>query len=265
MPVQAFVTFHSAEARDRFLHYYAKKDKNGNSNPKYKPLEDLGHKLEVKEAPEPSDIIWEHIEFSYAQRWSYFFLIYVLVCVGIVAVSVLQISLKSIPGEVFLKYPERVKCAPFNSQFGTFNREKNDFTFDENQKKSFKHFANLDKKLTNEGAGAGYYLCFCRNNVLGTDEICAKYNDSLSRSKNYKLAFLGLFIVINILIKNIVPMLVNLMRYDSLSKKNNMIMIFTLILQAFNSFIVPLVAAGDFRWYRFLNILRINGQYADFN
>ena len=59
--------------------------------------------------------------------------------------------------------------------------------------------------------------------------------------------------------------MVEKMRYDTLTKNNNMIMVFTLVSGAFNTIIIPLIASGDFRWYFGLNILRINGQFSDLN
>ena len=57
--------------------------------------------------------------------------------------------------------------------------------------------------------------------------------------------------------------MVEQVHYDSQTKNNNMIMIFSLVSGTFNTIIIPLVASADLRWYYGLNIVKTNGQFSD--
>ena len=62
-PICAFVTFTNQEAKERCMEYLIERTKEGKINDNYKEggLTSLGHTLEVEDAPEPSDIIWENL------------------------------------------------------------------------------------------------------------------------------------------------------------------------------------------------------------
>ena len=59
VPVGAFITFESEEGLQRCL---TLKDKESQ-------VTVLGRKPEIKEAPEPTNIIWENRQFSFVQRF----------------------------------------------------------------------------------------------------------------------------------------------------------------------------------------------------
>lgn len=96
-PVCAFVTFTTLEAKERALKYYCKVDKEGQRNhyyTEYGGFNSGGMVLEVEEAPEPSEIIWENIEIlkeSEARRCSVFAVaITVLLAISFVTMSLLK-------------------------------------------------------------------------------------------------------------------------------------------------------------------------------
>lgn len=67
IPVCAFITFTSQEAKERCVHYCFETDSEGYPNQKFKingPVTSLGNNLKVTDAPEPSDIIWENLQFT---------------------------------------------------------------------------------------------------------------------------------------------------------------------------------------------------------
>lgn len=63
MPVAAYVTFTTQEAKERCKKFFFKLNEDGTKNIDYTDgLIVDSHELEVLEAPEPSNVIWENIQ-----------------------------------------------------------------------------------------------------------------------------------------------------------------------------------------------------------
>lgn len=60
-PVCAFITFTNQEAKERVLKYLVEKTPAGLKNEDFDGFVSLGCNLRVRDAPEPSDIIWENL------------------------------------------------------------------------------------------------------------------------------------------------------------------------------------------------------------
>lgn len=63
-PIFAFVTFTNQEGKERFNKNNSKKLPSGALNLDYRPFMLLGEESEVRICNEPSDILWENLEFS---------------------------------------------------------------------------------------------------------------------------------------------------------------------------------------------------------
>lgn len=63
-PVCAFITFTTQEAKERAMKYYCKFNEDGTDNGDYDPITSNEEVLEVLDAPEPSNILWENLQIS---------------------------------------------------------------------------------------------------------------------------------------------------------------------------------------------------------
>jgi len=85
----------------------------------------LDQAVRVREAPEPSNIIWENLELGKHLIRRRRLLVGIVIAIFIFLTFLLFTYLKSISGENKLKYPERVDCvaiqAFFNDADGSTN------------------------------------------------------------------------------------------------------------------------------------------------
>ena len=63
-PVSAFVTFTTQEAHERCSKYLFKYNELGYKNNDRKEVEILGQKANICDAPDPTNVIWEHLGIS---------------------------------------------------------------------------------------------------------------------------------------------------------------------------------------------------------
>lgn len=82
------------------------KDENGEKLP-----------LEFVEAPEPSDIIWENIEWSDSYRIKATCVVFLVSTVLLLVVLLMFIGIKAKAGQVQIMYPPRMDCTSITSLF----------------------------------------------------------------------------------------------------------------------------------------------------
>ena len=110
-----FITFETEDGIDRCENYLFKYEQDGSKNKYFKPMKMLDVDVEVCRANEPSDIIWENLEYS----WHYMKKMQVFV--GIIILIFIALSfflftyLKSTAGKNKMKYPTDVDCNALNS------------------------------------------------------------------------------------------------------------------------------------------------------
>ena len=61
-PIKAFITFDTIEGKDRCLKYLSKKLSTGQKNDHFEPFKLLDEQVNLRNAPEPSNIIWENLQ-----------------------------------------------------------------------------------------------------------------------------------------------------------------------------------------------------------
>lgn len=179
--------------------------------------------------------------------------------------------LKSRAGENALKYPPRTKCEAFDSQFGALNATTGKIDITTTKRTSYRAYAIADKAPTVEHkAGAGYYQCYCTKfgsltKVLNSTGTC--YNFAYDKFWGYFLTLVNILCVqvVNYVIKLVVPSLVGLIGYDTITKRDSIIMQFTFASAVCNSALLGLLTNAEFRYYWPLKYLAIPGQYADMN
>ena len=116
-PIYAFVTFTNQEGKERFGKHNSKYLPSGANNPDYKPFKLLGEDAEVKICNEPSDIIWENLEFSKLQRASRTCLVTLAITLFLIATFIVFAFLRSYAGLFADKYPSSTSCPKIKYTF----------------------------------------------------------------------------------------------------------------------------------------------------
>ena len=109
-PIFAFVTFTNQEGKERFGKYNSKKLPSGATNPDYKPFELLGEDAEVRICNEPSDILWENLEFSNIGRAGRRCFSIFVTTLFLIATFLIFLWMRSKSGEFADKYPSSTSC-----------------------------------------------------------------------------------------------------------------------------------------------------------
>ena len=74
-------------------------------------FESLGVELRYEKAPEPTDIIWENLEYSDLQR-NFFMGINVIISAVLLLITLfIFIGIKSKAAEALTKFPARMECS----------------------------------------------------------------------------------------------------------------------------------------------------------
>ena len=108
--------------------------------------------LHFKEAPEPTDIIWENRNVTKKQQ-NRRKVVVVLIIIGLlIAAFVIFYYLKGQTIDNVKRYPPTQDCSSIASYF--------DDNYDSQQ---FKDFAQTDMDLTKKFVGTGIYQCYCKD------------------------------------------------------------------------------------------------------
>jgi hypothetical protein len=147
-PCTAFITFTNDEAYELANDHLFKTTQAGFPNEKYEKFSLFGSEPVFYDAPEPTNIIWEHLDVtpkvrSFNTRKSVAIIFLVLM-----GTFVFFTILKTKSGENKVKYSGPAgQCTIIGE------------TMKEN--KEYFHLAKMDKAPTEKKEGLGYYKCFC--------------------------------------------------------------------------------------------------------
>lgn len=125
-PIAAFVTFTNEEGHDRAIKYMNQRNKRS-----YAPLEILGKKINAREAPEPSDIIWENLHVNYSTQKRNEFIAAAVITFFLGFTLVVFTWLKAFAGENKFKFPPSKDCQQVDSIYGAFNTTTGKVTFND--------------------------------------------------------------------------------------------------------------------------------------
>ena len=160
-PVSAFVTFTNQEAKEKCNTFYLAFDPiTGKANKDFTTgLKMDGMDLEVVDAPEPSDVIYENFDKSKAAIACNECILYMSLVVLVFVAGLLFVFLKLKSGKNNLMYPATFDCNSVYSLFGTadvkgkFNKK----SFTAVQKQSFFKYAKKDLNETRALVGGGFF------------------------------------------------------------------------------------------------------------
>lgn len=125
VPVNAFITFETQEGYDRCEFNLFHNDRHGKKNPNKKDTKILGHTCKVEKSGEPSDIIWENLQYTRAYMLRQRVYVFIAILVIIFLISILFTVLKSQAGKNKLTYPGDVDCESIYDSYPTPEGGKN--------------------------------------------------------------------------------------------------------------------------------------------
>ena len=129
-------------------------------------LKVLDEKLEVMEAPEASDIIWENMANCQHAIIKKTLLVWMFVIAILIVIVLLFITVQKPVTEINKKYPPLTMCDPLEEVHASYD--------------VFKTFAQDDKKNTLNRMGRGNYQCFCKRfstyeDYFDEQSLCYEY------------------------------------------------------------------------------------------
>lgn len=154
-----------------------------------KTIKLFGVDLEVKPAPEPSNLIFEHFEIDQKQRNRRKLRSFSLMALFFFLIFSLFTYLKNIGQNVMNKYPTSISCEDF---------ENIDLSL-------FEDIAADDKPFTMKGKGNGVYQCYCIMHGSGLtgwkkDHLCYDYSvDKLIEATNSNVITISIVVLNQIL------------------------------------------------------------------
>ena len=113
--------------------------------------------MECKEAPEPSNLIWENLQDSPAEMNQMKGQVFFVLIMALVVIFTILASLKQSVIKTTKKYPAAMDC-------NKLMPKKKDVTI-------YKQFATEDKTATDALEGIGYFYCYCKLNTSVRDAI----------------------------------------------------------------------------------------------
>jgi len=120
-------------------------------------LKILGENTLVQEAPEPTNIIWEHLEIPLGVQEKRTWGVFAMIGVLIFCAFLLFTLLKATSGNNKLKYSDKINCNNIDNQFGL------EYDEDDNLQENILYYtyAAFDRQPTLDQNGAGIYQCYC--------------------------------------------------------------------------------------------------------
>lgn len=132
-PVTCFVTFETQEGFDRCEYWLFNKTREGKKNKHFIETKLQGHKAAVASANEPTDIIWENLQFTKMFMRKCQCKVFVIILLVVICIFLLFTALKSTAGKNKTKYPQSINCSVLTASYTT---------------DQLRHFAELDKEAT---------------------------------------------------------------------------------------------------------------------
>ena len=97
--------------------YLCKENEDGSINDDYQEFLSNGQRMVVKDAPEPSNIIWENVATTPGRLLFNQIVSTIVIAIFLVATFFFFTWLKTRAGENLFKYPTRINCNTIRSQF----------------------------------------------------------------------------------------------------------------------------------------------------
>ena len=248
-PCSVFMTFESEEGYNRALNYHQTIED--------KP-EEFGalkfwlakHEIEIQEASEPSDIIWENRQITPAQRTKKGIIVFIIVALMLAVSFVIIFVLTNMSNEAVNKYPIVTDCTAL-AGYDDYDHllEISTSVWKQNQA-----LEELGKPVSYK---SGYVQCFCIDRAAEEDAVDVEYGDeNLKICEDYWASSSFAFIISNVImvviigINTVIRMaaiaLITWIRYDTMSEQMTKITNGVFIALFFNTGILLILSNANF-------------------
>jgi len=171
----------------------------------------FGEKARFKEAPEPSNIIWENLETTGKTMRSRKCLVDMIIITFVCITFVTFVALKATSGKTKMQYPISVDCDEIENQIlNSPNTVDGEMDMD-----LYKEFAEKDKDYAKQFLSSGMYQCYCTNeNTDNKSELCEQYFSDIDTATGLSTLVSILITVINIVTRSINMKLIDYVGQD---------------------------------------------------
>lgn len=237
-PVSCFVTFEEEESYQRACHW--------KETPQRKFLK---QELDLQEASEPTDIIWENRHFTPHQRFVKRVAVYIIIVIMLTLSAGTIYFFTKMANTYKFKYPI-IKCA------NTFDKQYSDINDPNYIKKAVDEFnANVNVTEPDSPYYTGVMQCFCqaqkkaKANDRSTDQqaidVCKAYNSDVLKSKVYGTSVSMIIVVVNQILKMVIISGITWVGEDTNSEQLSSITNGVFIAQFFNTGLLILLVNGN--------------------
>jgi hypothetical protein len=217
-PVIAFVLFEDQEGQQRcFEHFLSSVGYFGNIkwNKSGQALTILGHKMEVQEVNEPTDINWIYQGNSNYKIAFRTMLMRIFMTLFLLALLYLSAVIGEHAVRAADRYPSAVECQEIDNQFTDLA--------------VFREFAEHDKEHTLEAIGKGDYQCYCKLHAgagmlavyQDPEHLCHEYWRDTINAWLFSQSIAVLIVIMNLVIQGIAMQLTRRIGYRSVSEETH--------------------------------------------
>ena len=244
-PCSVFATFESEEGYNRAKKY--------NELPQ---LKFCGQELDLQEASEPTDIIWENRHFKPITRSFKRLIVYIVIVLMLAGSAAIIYRFTMISLGAKLKYP-KVQCSLFDKEYtGRSSAYENDavaeFNVNNGYSKAGKptHFTGVmqcfcaAQKLADAETDQLYYKTTDTEKANG-EPICQQYSSDKLKSTVYGQSIAFIIIAINIVLKTVIIKGITWVGEDTCSEQLASITNGVFVAQFFNTGILLLLVNGN--------------------
>lgn len=235
---KVFVIFEHTESKTNFIKKN-KEERKKKSIKSHNERRKMNFRLKIKNAPDPSDIIWENLEYRDFERMRIRIPILIITTMAIIISFIMIFGIKA----YYKSIPTTKSCRDLNIS-GSIGLDK--------AKDAYKAQDEIN--------------CYCKQMPIDTlivddnlAEFCASYIKSFTTSASINTSVSAVIVVVNVLIKIVINAFSKYQRFKYETQRRNYVLITMTIFMFFNTAITTLVANSNFSF----GINAIRGKYED--
>ena len=173
-PVTAFLSFENEEGINRCKEY----NEAVTNDPQFSDIKTfLGEEMEIEDASEPTDIIWENRHFTYGQRLKRAIIVIFIVCILLMISFVIIFLFSKESASLSFKYSSSYDCEETYSDYNDNEAILEKLAFQEYFNNRIAPDYTSEKSSTDYGA---YLQCFCKKRSKEGDGWSQEYNNTLT-------------------------------------------------------------------------------------
>ncbi|OMJ91386.1 hypothetical protein SteCoe_6066 [Stentor coeruleus] len=235
---KVFVIFESIESKTNFIKEHKKEHKK-KSNKSNQERRKMNFRLKIKDAPDPSDILWENLEYRNFERMRTRIPILIITAMIIIISFIMVFGIKA----YYKSIPTAKSCRDLNIS-GSLSLDK--------AKDAYKTHDEIS--------------CYCKQMpidslIIDSDltDFCASYIKSFTTSASINTSVSAVIVFVNVLIKIIINSFSKYQRFKYETQRRNYVLTTMTIFMFFNTALTTLLANSNFSF----GINAVRGKYDD--